>query len=140
MIDGPTIMRTAFRSLVARPVGLVVGQREPLQVGEEVVAEVVLDVARDADDDPAHQEAEHRAHERNAEQHRGVVEQLVARHAGRQVVDGVLEDPRQHELNGRGEHDAQEAEREVAPVTCEVGPEPAPGSGSMRRRWHVHPV
>ena len=52
---GPSIMRTAFRSLVARammsPVRvrpIVVG-RQAHQVGEQIVAQVVLDVARDAD-------------------------------------------------------------------------------------------
>ena len=64
---GPTIMRTALRSLVARDIRspvrlrLIERERQALQMPEEVVADVVLDVARRADDDAAHQEAEHAA-------------------------------------------------------------------------------
>ena len=52
MIPGPTIMRTAARSLVARDmispvrVALEVPRRRRLEVAEEVVAHVELDVAQ----------------------------------------------------------------------------------------------
>ena len=55
MIDGPIIIRTAFRSLVARDIRSPVrcawkyAERQRLQVREEVVPHVVLDVARTPD-------------------------------------------------------------------------------------------
>ena len=67
MIDGPIIMRTALRSLVARDirvagaVRLEIAERQRLQVREEVVPHVVLDVAGGADQDPAGQELKHAA-------------------------------------------------------------------------------
>src|SRR5450631_2372426 len=51
MMPGPSIMRTAFRSLVARP---VIVRRKLHQVPEQVVAQVVFDIARDPDDDHPH--------------------------------------------------------------------------------------
>ena len=61
---GPTIMRTALRSLVARDIRSPVRfclkerQRQPLEMREEVVAQVVLEAARRADDDAPHLIAE----------------------------------------------------------------------------------
>ena len=76
MTAGPIIMRTAFRSLVARDIRSPVrcawkyADRKPLQVGEEVVADVVLDVAGGADQDAAHEKAEDPADQAYREQQR----------------------------------------------------------------------
>ena len=78
MIDGPIIIRTAFRSLVARDIRSPVrcawkyDKRQLLQMREEVVAHVVLDVARRADQDPPHQEAEDAADYANRQEERAV--------------------------------------------------------------------
>ena len=101
--DGPIIIRTALRSLVARdirsPVRCVwkIRERQRLQVREEVVPHVVLDVARRADENAPHQEPEHAADEADGEQQRAVAEELRARDAARQVVDGVAQHHRRHE-------------------------------------------
>ena len=64
MIPGPSTMRTADRSLVARLMrspmrcALVVARGEPGEVGEEVVAQLELDLAADADEHHAHEVAE----------------------------------------------------------------------------------
>ena len=59
------------RHQLARPPRLVVGERLPFELREDVVPDVEFDVARRADDDPAYQEQKHPAHERHAEeQHR----------------------------------------------------------------------
>ena len=104
---------------------LEVRQRQPLQLREEVVAHVVLDVPRRADDDPAHQEAEHAADQADGEQGRAVQRQLGARHAERQVVDGVLQHPRTGERNRGRSDDAREPEEEIATVGPNV-PEQTP--------------
>ena len=81
---GPIIIRTAFRSLVARDI------RSPVrcvwkyesgsfsQMREEVVAHVVLDVARRADEDPPHQEPEDAADDADRQQQRAVQRELGA--------------------------------------------------------------
>ena len=74
MMAGPTVMRTAFRSLVARDIRSPVRRDWKYDSGsscrlrEEVVPEVVLDVARHADEDAAHQEAEDAAEHGDAQQ------------------------------------------------------------------------
>ena len=81
---GPIIMRTAFRSLVARDIRSPVrcawkfAGRERLQPREEVVAQVVLEVPRHADDDAAHQEAEDAPEERQHQDQAGVRAELRA--------------------------------------------------------------
>ena len=80
MIDGPIIMRTAFRSLVARDIRSPVrcawkyDERQLLQMREEVVPHVVLDVAGGADQNPAHEEPEHAADQADRQQERAVAQ------------------------------------------------------------------
>ena len=100
MTAGPIIMRTAFRSLVARDIRSPVrcawkyDERQRLQVREEVVPHVVLDVARGADEDAAHQEPEDAADQADAEQQRRRSATSFARVTpARQVVDRVAAAP-----------------------------------------------
>ena len=65
--DGVQVVGGA-RHQVAGPVPVEIPERQPLQAGEEGVADVVLDVARRADQDPPHQEPEDAAHDGDAEQ------------------------------------------------------------------------
>ena len=127
MTAGPIIIRTAFRSLVARDIRSPVrcawkyAERQLLQLREEVVAHVVLDVARRADDDPAHQEQEQRA---DAARRRAAAAAYVTSFcrgdAAVEIVDRVLQDPRRQQLEGGREDDADQPEQEPAPVAENV--------------------
>jgi hypothetical protein len=66
---------------------LEVGERQPLQVGEEVVPHVVLEMPRGADQDPARPEAEQAADDADAEQGGAVGQQLGPGDPRCQVVD-----------------------------------------------------
>ncbi len=122
MTAGPTIMPHGVqvvggpRHQVAGPVRLEIGERQPLEMREEVVAHVVLDVPRRADENPAHQEAEDAADQADAEQGRAVQRQLRAGHPRGQVVDGVLQHPGRGQRDAGGSDDAGEPEEEVAPI------------------------
>ncbi len=151
MTDGPTIMRTALRSLVARDIRspvrlrLVVRQRQRLQVREEVVAHVVLDVARRADQDPPRPEAEDAADQADGQQFPGVEQQLAARHPGRQVVDRHSQHQRRRERDGGGGDGTDEPKRKGPPIAPDVAEKPAEGGHrssieqrarpSSERRW-----
>ena len=113
------------RHQVAGPPRLVVGERHLLQPREERVADVVLDVARGADEDVPHQVAEHRADAGDAEQHARVEGELAPGHAGGQIIDGELEDPRREQLDRGGDDDADEAQDELAAVFQEKREQPA---------------
>ena len=98
------------RHQVAGPVRLEIRQRQRLQVREEVVPHVVFDVARRADEDAAHEEPEDAADDADGEQQAAVDDQLGARDAPRQVVDGV---PQHHR---RGKRDAVVTTTQPRPI------------------------
>ena len=70
-----------LRHQVAGPRRDVKALGEAAEVTKEVVAQVVFHIARDADQDPAHPELEDGFRERDAQQHEGENEQLVANYA-----------------------------------------------------------
>ena len=69
MMPGPSTMRTAERSLVARLMrsptrcAVVVAGGEAGEVGEDVVAQLELDLAAERDEHHAHEVAEHALHQ-----------------------------------------------------------------------------
>ena len=138
---GPIIVRTAFRSLVARDIrspgaaGLVVAEGHLLEAGEEVVPDVVLDVARGADDHAAHQVPEHCADARHGEDDPGVAKQFADGHTGGQIVDRVFQHPRRQQLDGAGDENEQQSECELTTVVegrmAAVGETRGPSSSSI---------
>ena len=111
---------------------LEVGQRQLLQVREEVVPHVVLDVARRADEDPALQEQEHAADQADGEQQRAVGGELAAGDPAGQIVDGEAEHRRPGERHRPGDDDAGEAEGELAAIAERRRPA-AGGPETLRR-------
>ncbi len=105
---------------VAGPVGLIEGQRQALEVPEEVVADVVLDVARRADDDPPHEEAEDAADDRHADGEQRVDEQLARGDAARQVVDRMLQNPGAGQLDTGRRQRADQADRDRASAPAHI--------------------
>jgi hypothetical protein len=132
--DGPIIIRTAFRSFVARdikspgPVGLEIRRRELLQMSEEVVPHVVLDAPGSPDDDPAHQEPEETADQPNQQQPRPVLQQFAARNTTRQIVDRVLKNLRRGERDRLCDDGASKSQEELPPVSAHVAEEAAKGT------------
>ena len=137
MIAGPIIIRTAFRSLVARDIRSPVRRdwkydsgnscrcaKKSLRRSYSMSREAPMMMRRIRNRNVA-------PDERDAQQRRGVDDELAARDAGRQVVDGELEHPRRDERHAGRDGHAGEADEELPPVAEEVGQE------ATERRTHL---
>jgi hypothetical protein len=78
---------------------LEIGERQLLELREEVVTHVVFDVARRADENTPHEKPEVRADDADREEQTAVFQQLAPGHGTREIVNRVL----QHA--GRGNRD-----------------------------------
>ena len=106
---------------VAGAGALIKAVGQPLQVGEQIVAQVELDLARDADQDPAGQELENGFGAGDRQQQSRVGEQLVAGDAEVQVVDGAADDQRKQNPDAVVAQHAERADPEGQPVLAEIG-------------------
>ena len=129
--DGRQVVGRARHQVAGAP-GLEVGQRQPLQVAEEVVADVELDVPRGNDELLPHLEAEPAADAGDGQQRRGVAAQRRQRGAIREVVDRQPEHPRADELDGGRDQRGEESQRDGALIAADVGKQPP-----QRRPGHV---
>ncbi len=108
--------------------GLEIGGRQLLQMREEVVPHVVFDIAGRPDEKPSHQEPEHAADQADSQQQDAVLQQLCARDAPGQIVNGVLENLRRSEGHGLSHDGTREPERKRTPVSAHIAEEPAKGA------------
>src|SRR5262245_60236280 len=99
---------------------LEVREIEPLEVGEEIVAEVVLDATRCADDDPAHEETEHPADRCKREDRAAIETHLRRVDTSRQIVDGELQHPRTRQPDRCGTDDTDQPGKERTAITKHV--------------------
>ncbi len=140
---GPTIIRTAFRSLVARDIRSPVRRDWKYDTGrswrprEEVVPEVVLDVPGDRDDDAPHEEPEDGADQGDGEEGRGVERQLAARDAGGQAIHGEPQHPRGDQRHARRHRHTGESDRELTAVAEQVRPGDDGAREPIQRKYHT---
>src|SRR5262249_27269906 len=91
------------------------------QMGEQIVAQVKLNLARDADHQPSRQELEDALGAGNAQQHKGVDQELMASGAAIQVVHRALDHLRKQHPDSVVEEHSQRAPEEGDPVFLQVG-------------------
>ena len=108
------------RHEVAGAMVMEIAEREPLELPEEIVPEVVFDATRGADDDPPHQKAAETADNGDGDQNPRVETEFRAGDVEGEVVDGVLQDPRRQELDGRRQDEKHRAGRKLPPVAAQV--------------------
>ncbi len=117
--DGVEIVGCA-RHQVAGAMRLVVAERQPLQMREEVVAEVVFELTRGANQQAPGQIAEHAADDGGGERGRAIEQQLARGDAGGEVVDRVLQNPGAGELDRGGDQRAEQPEGDLPSAAADV--------------------
>ena len=99
---------------------LVIADRQPLQMGIEIVAHFVLDAPRVGDDEPALQEEEETFQRSRADEQESVPDQRGAGDCFGQLVDGVPHDERLGQRKRGRRRDAEKSERERELVAAEI--------------------
>ena len=106
---------------VAGAGALVEAVGEPLEMGEQVVAQVEFDLARDANQDPAREELEDGFGAGDGEQPSGIGQQLMHSDALVQVVDGAADDQREENPDAVVAQHAERADPEGCLVLAQIG-------------------
>src|ERR1019366_4225540 len=100
---------------------LIKAVRQPLQMGEQVVAQIEFNFARDPDQDPAGEELENGFGPGDRQQQGRVRQQFVACDAQVKVVNGAADDQREENPDPVVAHDEQSADPEGQLVLAEIG-------------------
>src|SRR5450759_1731209 len=106
---------------VAGAGALIKAVRQPLQMGEQVVAQIEFNFARDPDQDPAGKELENGFGSGDRQQQGRVGEQFVAGDPEVKVVNGAADDQREENPDAVVAHDEQSADPEGQLVLAQIG-------------------
>ena len=104
---------------------LVEGERQRLQVTEEVVPQVVLDVASRVEDDEARERPHHPLGQGDDDDQAEIAEERARRGVARHRIDALLEQPGHRHLERGGAEQA----RHTAQVAHAIAPDVAPEAG-----------
>src|SRR5213593_3665172 len=111
------------RHEIARVPLLVEGEREGLQVTEEVVPQVVLDVAPDVEDDEARERPHQALDDGDRDDQPEIAEEHAGVRAGLDRVHAPVEEPGDHHRERGGADEARDAAQVAQAVAPDVAPE-----------------